>query len=55
MTKKHPILARLYQNIPFAVACKLHQRLRAGCTAPETRQLLRMAMVRAGLVQERAA
>jgi hypothetical protein len=37
-------LRRMYRLLPFAKACDLHQRLKAGCTAPETRKMLRDAL-----------
>jgi hypothetical protein len=43
------ILRRLYLSIPFPKACDLHQRLKSGCVAPETRRMLREALQKAGI------
>ncbi|WP_205617443.1 hypothetical protein [Pelomicrobium methylotrophicum] len=45
-------LKRLFRAIPFAMACDLHQRLKAGCTAHQTRQMLRKALVAAGMARK---
>lgn len=43
------LLNRIYRSIPFAMACELHQRLKSGCNAPETRKMLREALRQAGI------
>jgi len=43
------ILQRMYRSIPFPMACELHRRLKSGCTAPETRKILREALRKAGI------
>jgi len=43
------LLKRLYRSIPFSMACELHRRLQAGCTAPDTRKMLRDALRKAGI------
>ncbi|MEO1767968.1 hypothetical protein [Thiobacter aerophilum] len=47
----HPVLAKAYRAIPFRMACELHQRLRSGCTSPETRKMLREALQKAGVAR----
>jgi len=42
-------LKRMYRSIPFLMACELHRRLKSGCTAPETRKMLREALRKAGI------
>lgn len=42
-------LKRMYRSIPFPMACELHRRLKSGCTAPETRKMLREALRKAGI------
>ena len=39
-----PLLSRLFEVLPMARACDLHQRLQAGRTDRETRELLRTAL-----------
>ena len=39
-----PLLSRLFEALPMARACDLHQRLQAGQTDRETRELLRTAL-----------
>lgn len=51
----NPTLSRMFRSIPFRMACELHQRLRSGCNASETRNMLRKALRRAGFVQRAAA
>jgi hypothetical protein len=46
---------RMFRSIPFRAACDLHQRLRKGCNAPETRELLRNALRQAGFVRRAAS
>ena len=45
IVKSNPMLVRLFRALPIAPACDLHQRLQAGRTDPETRTLLRRALV----------
>ena len=44
-------LSRLFRAIPFSEACELYQRLKAGQNDPDTRQMLRGALIAAGLNQ----
>jgi len=48
----NPMLTHLFRSIPFRMACELHQRLQSGCTAPETRKMLRQALRMAGGVRK---
>jgi len=45
IVKSNPMLVRLFRALPIGPACDLHQRLQAGHTDPETRTLLRKALV----------
>jgi len=45
------LLKRMYCSIPFPMACELHLRLKSGCTAPETRKMLREALRKAGIAK----
>lgn len=44
-----------YQSDPFSEACELYQRLKAGQNDPDTRQMLRGALIAAGLNQRTCA
>ena len=42
--KSNPFFVRLFDPLPMASACDLYQRLKAGRTDPETRDMLRKAL-----------
>ena len=44
VVQSNALLVRLFSALSMARACDLHQRLQAGRTDPETRQLLRRAL-----------
>ena len=44
VVQSKPRLVRLFSALSMNRACDLHQRLQAGRTDPETRQLLRQAL-----------
>ena len=44
VVQSNPLLVRLFSALSMNRACDLHQRLQAGRTDPETRQLLRQAL-----------
>jgi len=43
--KSNPYIVHLYESLPINFACDLFQRLKAGKTDPETRSMLRKALV----------
>lgn len=43
--KSNPFIVRLFDPLPMAFACDLYQRLKDGRTDPETRDMLRKALV----------
>jgi len=47
--KSNPFIVRLFDPLPMVFACDLYQRLKAGKTDPETRDMLRKALVLSGL------
>lgn len=44
---RQELVERLYRKIPFKLACDLHSRLVLGDNSPETKQMLREAIVMA--------
>ncbi|GLW61702.1 hypothetical protein Hthe01_20510 [Hydrogenophilus thermoluteolus] len=44
----HPTLNRLFNAIPFRMACELHRRLQSGEYDIQTREMLRQALMIAG-------
>ncbi len=42
--KSNPYIVHLYDSLPMNFACDLFQRLKAGKTDPETRNMLRKAL-----------
>ena len=53
VVQSKPRLVRLFSALSMNRACDLHQRLQAGRTDPETRQMLRRALILSS--QEQAA